>query len=115
MTKLFFTATMIGGLVGISQAQGNGGGVTLAKLAPVSLKRRAAYPTGRALTTPLRRWSIALQRHTRRCDSMRPRSRTTFVTRPEIPAESPPRRAPRRKDQITARNSLRDLILREPT
>jgi hypothetical protein len=30
---LLFTATMIGGLVGISQAQGNGGGVTLASLA----------------------------------------------------------------------------------
>jgi hypothetical protein len=30
---LLFTATMIGGLVGISQAQGNGGGVTLAGLA----------------------------------------------------------------------------------
>ena len=30
---LLFMATMIGGLVGISQAQGNGGGVTLASLA----------------------------------------------------------------------------------
>jgi hypothetical protein len=66
---LLFMATMVGGPVVMSRAQAHDGGVTLASLAG-KFETRGSGSYTLCFGASFSAWSIAPQRHTRRCHSI---------------------------------------------
>jgi hypothetical protein len=87
---LLFMATMIGGPVRASQAQDDGGGVTLASLAGKFAGRASGFETlcYNATFTALALAPRCRQRNG--CHSMLQRFFTALVAPPEMPAQSKP-------------------------